>query len=362
MSIVSRCCAATFVAAVVLSAQQPNDGAAESFEARFERRFAEEAAALKARLRAELAPASGGEAERLRRRVRELEEQNAALTRKLEVAEKEAAELRRRARRSGRATLGGEDAGREAEPAVPAPSPHPLENAPRPPRRPRAEAPSAERAPIPAPPAPPTVGRGKPPVEEAEAAEQFARLRARIDELRRRGVGEERLRPLIEQLDEAAAGLGEVKPAAEPSAGAAPRAPSGRRAGVLGVIPGPVADEWRGRHGVPSGQGVRVAEVVADSAAAELGLREDDVLLSVDGKPVLGEDDLRAKLRAAGPRARLSWRRNAAVLEGSADLSGGRTARQEEEFRKLYQDTLDGVLRTAPPVEAAGSRPAGGGG
>lgn len=63
-------------------------------------------------------------------------------------------------------------------------------------------------------------------------------------------------------------------------------------------------------------------EVVPGGAAAEAGMQADDVLLSIDGKPVADIVDLKVVLEAAsaGSRVHLKWRRGDAEMEGTGTL------------------------------------------
>ncbi len=83
----------------------------------------------------------------------------------------------------------------------------------------------------------------------------------------------------------------------------------------------------------PQGQGARIGlalrggdafvkEVVPGSAAAEAGMRAEDVLLSIDGNPVADLVDLKVVLEgfSAGAKVLLKWRRGEAEMEGSGIL------------------------------------------
>jgi serine protease Do len=59
--------------------------------------------------------------------------------------------------------------------------------------------------------------------------------------------------------------------------------------------------ELAGGLGVPDGQGVAVARVVAGSVADEAGLRQGDVILEVGRKPVKDRDAFQAAMRQRRP-------------------------------------------------------------
>lgn len=311
------------IAGVVMAwcavAQDPDaERRAETFEARFERRFAEESAKLRERLKAEFRESGVREepvaAERSRRRtaeleqrVAELEKQNAALKRELATVERERAARRRQV--------------------------------------------------------------GRPAAAEPSPAEGVEVLRAKIADLRRRGAPEDLLKSLEAELE--AAAKGEPSPEREtvsvpvtPLTGSGkPPAPKPADRVFLGVVPGRVSSEWRKRNEVSDGVGVRVTEVVPDSPAAKAGLKADDVLLSIDGAGVNGEDDLRAKLKAAGGRVRVSFRRGGSTLESAVDLGVAPGDRPEDpEFRRLYDDTLKKVIEEGAPSLGTGAGAGHGGG
>jgi len=63
--------------------------------------------------------------------------------------------------------------------------------------------------------------------------------------------------------------------------------------GYLGVYVAEISADLVESFGLPAnGRGVAVTEVVEDSAAAEAGLRAQDVITSIDGKPVGSRADL----------------------------------------------------------------------
>jgi len=71
--------------------------------------------------------------------------------------------------------------------------------------------------------------------------------------------------------------------------------------GWLGVELSALSAAEAAKLGLPAPGGLRVRRVVPGRAAHTGGLREGDVLVSVDGKPIRDLDGLRARLAAAGP-------------------------------------------------------------
>lgn len=72
--------------------------------------------------------------------------------------------------------------------------------------------------------------------------------------------------------------------------------------------------------------GLRVESVVADSAAAKLGLKKDDVLGAAAGRRLFSQTDLRAAFER-GPKSagsiELVWTRDGAVMNGALELAEG---------------------------------------
>ena len=69
---------------------------------------------------------------------------------------------------------------------------------------------------------------------------------------------------------------------------------------LLGATLKPVDDVLRAQLVIPAGQGLLVASLRANGPSAESGLRKDDILLSLAGKPLASTDDLTKQLLAAG--------------------------------------------------------------
>lgn len=64
------------------------------------------------------------------------------------------------------------------------------------------------------------------------------------------------------------------------------------RRGMLGAQLKPVDDEIRSGHEFEGREGVQISKVIPDSAAANAGLQENDILMAVNGKPIAGQDAL----------------------------------------------------------------------
>lgn len=69
---------------------------------------------------------------------------------------------------------------------------------------------------------------------------------------------------------------------------------------ALGATLEPAADSLRAQLGIPKDQGVVVAMLADDGPAARAGLMQNDILLSLAGKPLAQADDLPKQLKAAG--------------------------------------------------------------
>ncbi|HYF01522.1 MAG TPA: PDZ domain-containing protein [Planctomycetota bacterium] len=76
----------------------------------------------------------------------------------------------------------------------------------------------------------------------------------------------------------------ELQPGLEPGQPPAPRAP--RAEGQFGVSLAPVGEALSSHLGLPSGEGALVVDVAKGSRAEKAGLREMDIVLSIDGRPV----------------------------------------------------------------------------
>jgi len=79
-----------------------------------------------------------------------------------------------------------------------------------------------------------------------------------------------------------------------------PNLPGLRRPSFLGVQTQPLTTEIKRRLNVQTDTGVVVTEVVANSPAANAGLKRDDVIVAVDDQPVKAPADLREAVQKAG--------------------------------------------------------------
>jgi membrane-associated protease RseP (regulator of RpoE activity) len=72
---------------------------------------------------------------------------------------------------------------------------------------------------------------------------------------------------------------------------------------MLGATLQPVSDTLRAQLSIPAGQGLLVASLRGDGPSAHAGLKQNDILLTLAGKPLATVDDLLKQLRAAGEAA-----------------------------------------------------------
>ena len=100
------------------------------------------------------------------------------------------------------------------------------------------------------------------------------------------------------------------QPAAEPRAG-----------GWMGVRSAPLSDAMRAQVDVPEAQGVVLDVVAPDGPAARAGLAVYDILLTLNGAPVLGVDDFRAKLQKAKPQQQMAVTYLRKGREGEASVT-----------------------------------------
>ena len=71
---------------------------------------------------------------------------------------------------------------------------------------------------------------------------------------------------------------------------------------TLGASLQPVGAALRAQLGLPEKQGLVVASLIGDGAAAQAGLHEKDILLSLDGHDLGQPDDLQRQLKAVGDK------------------------------------------------------------
>jgi len=87
------------------------------------------------------------------------------------------------------------------------------------------------------------------------------------------------------------------------------------RRGRLGIKMQDLTSELAKGLGVPAREGVAVVEVQPESPAAKAGLREGDVIVALNGRPMHGTDELRAVLGVTPPGETVELR----VLHGAAE-------------------------------------------
>lgn len=97
------------------------------------------------------------------------------------------------------------------------------------------------------------------------------------------------------------------------------RAPTRVRIGVA-LTPPPAAARLRAAVGLPPRDGLLVAGVEGGSPAEEAGLRQGDLIVGVDGRPVARPEELRAALAAAAGAASASVTLRVARQEAELDV------------------------------------------
>jgi serine protease Do len=81
--------------------------------------------------------------------------------------------------------------------------------------------------------------------------------------------------------------------------------------GFLGVLPQDLDSEMAEAFGLKNGKGVLIPEVTKDSAADKAGLKHNDVILEIDGKPVESADSFRNRIAMIKPGTKIKlvvWR------------------------------------------------------
>lgn len=73
--------------------------------------------------------------------------------------------------------------------------------------------------------------------------------------------------------------------------------------GWLGVHTVPLVPALRAQLEIPEGQGIVIEFIAGDGPAAEAGLEENDIILTLDGKPVRSVEAFRKQLRESMPGA-----------------------------------------------------------
>lgn len=88
------------------------------------------------------------------------------------------------------------------------------------------------------------------------------------------------------------------------------------RPGYLGIMPRPVTDDDRKRHGLGETEGILIAQVVPDGPAAKAGFADNDILIRIAGLPVGLRDLTRTLSRiGAGEKVTVTVIRNAKRLD-----------------------------------------------
>lgn len=93
--------------------------------------------------------------------------------------------------------------------------------------------------------------------------------------------------------------------------------PGDRPPAYLGVQLQPLTPDLRKQLKADAADGVAVAEVIPDSPAEKAGLRRDDVITAVDGRPVKSPENVREEVQLAGAGRDLTL----AVLRGGEKLT-----------------------------------------
>jgi len=83
----------------------------------------------------------------------------------------------------------------------------------------------------------------------------------------------------------------------------APRKPAGTTRYFIGIAVVPLSDALRSHLDVPEGRGVIAGDVQPDSPAAKAGIKPNDILLTVDGKPVREVADLVRRIQEIKDKA-----------------------------------------------------------
>lgn len=105
--------------------------------------------------------------------------------------------------------------------------------------------------------------------------------------------GEERLREARERAEAMHKEFRERAEAAQKEAAERAKLFQARsRRGMLGVMTMPVPPAVRAHVTLPAGQGLSVEQVMPESIAAKAGLKQYDILLAADGKPMRSQTDL----------------------------------------------------------------------
>ncbi|HEX7898631.1 MAG TPA: PDZ domain-containing protein, partial [Planctomycetota bacterium] len=139
---------------------------------------------------------------------------------------------------------------------------------------------------------------------------------------------EERLLKDIERvIDEELGRPKAAAPAPKPDAPKAEAPKKGR--GYMGVRPGDLSDEEKAELKIKSG--IKVVEVVEGGPGEKAGLRKDDVITAIDGKPVDSPQEVPAIVQAAGAGAKLKVDILRAGEKKSIDVTLGKHPLDEQQ-------------------------------
>jgi serine protease Do len=107
----------------------------------------------------------------------------------------------------------------------------------------------------------------------------------------------------------------------------------------LGIDAEDLSGEFGNYFGAPDGKGVLVRNVLDDSPAAKAGLKAGDVIISLDGNPVLSVSELRHQLKAGsvqGKSLKIGLLRNKSEMNLNVELP----ARAKQEIRQRNERAL----------------------
>lgn len=129
---------------------------------------------------------------------------------------------------------------------------------------------------------------------------------------------EERLLKDIEKVIEEELSGTRKAPAGESK----PPAPSRKVRGYLGIRPGDLSEEEKKDLGIRNG--IRIFEVIEGGPAAKAGLKADDILIAIDGKPIDSPQEIPALIQGLGEGARIKVEYLRAGRRGTAEVTLGR--------------------------------------
>jgi serine protease Do len=124
--------------------------------------------------------------------------------------------------------------------------------------------------------------------------------------------------------------------------------------GYLGVQISNLLDEYREALGLPDDQeGAYIAEVTPGAPGAQAGLREGDIVVSLNGEPISGSSELTRRVGQASPGDTL---RLEIIREGRRQTVNVRSGSRPADVNAVLQGQSDEAERTQP------TRPQGSGG